>query len=110
MKKSKVLREAFNNIIFWALAAVSLIIIYFLVLKLIGRSPTALQIVYSLVIGLTFFVFKLGVDVGGLKGEFKEFKSNAKESFARVGDEFNEIKMDLKDMKTEIKEINKKLK
>ena len=103
MKRNKLV----DNLSFWTITIILVIVIYFLILKLLGKSPTMLQIISPLIIGLVFYVAKLGNDVSGIKGEFREFKGNVKESFVRVREDMGEMK---KDIRQDLKQINDKLK
>ncbi len=73
----------------------SVVIIYFLILKLTDHSPTDIIILYSFITLLILSMFKVQYDLGG----FKEFSQGAKHSFKNIKEDNLEIKREIKEIK-----------
>lgn len=90
-----------------------LVAIFMLLWKIFGDSPTIIDFLTILVIGLVLYVFKAKYTRGKFEGRFNSFIYYTKEGFSKVKEDINNLRSDMKEslssIKTEIKENIPKL-
>ncbi len=74
------------NILFWILLIIGIILI---VWRISGNSPSELSIIITFILTLMFKLWSIS-------DEMKEFKHEIKFSFAKVKEDFNDLKTKLK--------------
>ena len=85
----KIILETAVEIIFWIFLA---ILIYQLLLKIFGHSPTDLTILYTGFGVVLAYLLKITYKIAGFIGKSEEFMDNTKESFRRIKDDINNLK------------------
>lgn len=88
----------FFTVVSWIM---SCIVIYMILLKITGHSPTLDQIVV-VIVSVNFAVastlmFKFG--------RMEEFMKSSKITFKKIGDDFNKMKVDISDIKKDVLEL-----
>lgn len=76
-------------VVFGAIAA------YWIILKIIGRSPDLSEINLILIVMLITATTNFYYKFGEFKGKMEEFRHNTKESFSRVKDDLIQAKNDI---------------
>ena len=99
------------RILFVILAVLSIIM---LGLKIIGNSPSHIEILYTTIGTIAVYFYFFSRKVYHFMGEMKEFKRTTIRSFDRISWDIDEIKKDIKeefsDVKKELKLIAEKVK
>jgi len=70
----------------------SIIFIIQITLKILGRSPTHIQILYMVIVALVSYLFVMSYKLGQFVGEVKEFMKVSKSSFKKIYSETSSIK------------------
>lgn len=74
----------------------ALLVIFLLLWKLLGSSPTIEEITLGLTTILASWLINLSYKFGKSEGQQNQFEKNVKESFARIRDDLTEIKQKLR--------------
>ncbi len=89
--------DLITKTVMWILG---IIVVYMLIVKILGHSPTTEAIVLSLMgifgMGLLHLYYHYGQFNNFTKETFPRFEKNIKESFARVKEDLEEIKRKMK--------------
>ncbi len=89
----KIIKIDYTNIILKTIAAIfGAIAIYWLILKIIGRSPDLSKINLILIVMLITATLNFYYRFGKFEGKIEEFISNSKDSFSRIKEDIKEIK------------------
>ncbi len=74
----------------------ALLVIFLLLWKLLGSSPTIEEITLGLTTILASWLINLSYKFGKSEGQQNQFEKNVKDSFERVREDLKEIKQKLK--------------
>jgi len=88
--------DVVDRVLIGLIVVLALVVIVSLILKLTNHSPTDINILYSLVTVIIISSFKVHYDLGKLS----EFSKNTKSSFQLMREESQQIKQDIKEIKT----------
>ena len=100
MKRKNDMISVFLDIL---VVIISIIVIYMLIKLLFGKSPTAIDIIGSLVGLLTVNALRVQYNLGNLDGKFGIFNQSVKEGFKRVREDMEALKESIKENTEEIK-------
>lgn len=107
-------RDIIEDILTVSLIIVLFIIIFMLIWRIFGDSPTILDLITTMMVGLVLYIIKIENSRGKFKGRFETFVHYTKESFSRVKEDIsnlrNDIKENIKDIKTDITVFKKEIK
>lgn len=88
------------QVIIWV---VGIVVIYMIILKILGHSPSYEVIIVGLVVLVAGKVYHHGFELGALK----EFRKTVVDSFQRVKEDIGNLREDIKCLGKDIKEMNK---
>lgn len=89
-----------DRVLIGLIVILAIVVAVSLILKLTNHSPIDVTILYSLVAIIIVSLFKVHYDLG----KFGEFSENTKESFHLMREEHQQIKQDLTEIKTILRE------
>tara|TARA_Y100000310_G_C20157459_1_gene567521 strand:- start:217 stop:507 length:291 start_codon:yes stop_codon:yes gene_type:complete len=91
-------RDFVEDVLTISIIIVFLIVVLMLIWKLSGHSPTLLEMLSMVVVGLVLYTTKVEYSRGKFEGESNEFRRSVRESFDRVKEDMGELKSDVKEI------------
>jgi len=94
------------EVILTILVIISFIVVIFMLLwKIFGKSPSDVGLLTAAVVGLTLYTIRTEYSRGKFEGEFREFKRSVGKGFVRVREDMGELKSSIGDVKKNLEEI-----
>lgn len=98
--------EKITNIIAQVIVwVVGIVVIYMIILKILGHSPSYNVIIVALMVLIAGKVYHHGFELGALR----EFRKTVVDSFQRVKEDIGDLREDIKEVNKTVKRIEDKL-